>query len=54
MHSHNHNLSKTPYQSPKLFVYGDIRELTKNSTTASSMGDNPSQPPDLTHKSSSF
>ena len=54
MHSHNHKISKTPYQSPKLFVYGDIRELTKNNTVLSSMGDNPSQAPDPSKKSASF
>lgn len=29
MRSNNDKLTKNPYQSPNLFVYGDIREITK-------------------------
>ncbi|MFB2835274.1 lasso RiPP family leader peptide-containing protein [Floridanema evergladense] len=52
MHSPN-KLSKTPYQSPKLFVYGDIRELTRGQSIPTSIGDNPSQPPTLPNQNKS-
>ncbi|MCL1465753.1 hypothetical protein [Argonema galeatum] len=35
---------KQVYRSPKLFVYGDIRELTMSTSTAGPTLDNPNGP----------
>jgi hypothetical protein len=32
--------TKQPYDSPKLFVFGDLRELTKHSSSTPGMIDN--------------
>ncbi len=33
--------SKQPYSTPKLFVYGDVKELTKAAGNKSASGDGP-------------
>ena len=49
MLSNNEKLTKSPYKSPKLFVYGDIREITKNSSGPTMNFDNFTSP-DNSHK----
>jgi hypothetical protein len=39
-------MSRKPYRTPQLAMYGDLAEVTKNQGTAGAM-DNPS---DITHK----
>ncbi len=40
MRSNNEKFTKIPYTSPKLSVYGDIREITKNSVGPTKNFDN--------------
>jgi hypothetical protein len=36
----NQSTNKKPYESPQLFIYGNIRELTMNSNISTSKFDN--------------
>lgn len=49
MLSNHEKLRKKPYKSPNLFVYGDIREITKNSSGPTKNFDNFTTP-DSSHK----
>lgn len=50
MSSHNQKFCKKSYQSPKLVVYGDISQLTKQQNITSPYNDNATIPPNLTNK----
>lgn len=44
MHANNQTSNKKPYQRPTLVTYGNIRELTMNSSTGTKNFDNYSVP----------